>query len=480
MNALLIVLVPMFLAIIALCVRGESRRNIRRTLLITGATVHVILTCSLYFYVPPSTLNGIIVVDTLGLLFLTITSFLFILVAVYSLSYFQYEQEITKDGLSHLYSPCMLFFLASMSLTTLTSHLGLLWVAIEATTLSTAPLIYYHHNEKALEATWKYLMICSVGIALALLGVFFIASSSRGTGADLYLASMIINAKALDPHWLRIGFIFILVGFGTKMGLAPLHNWLPDAHSEAPSPVSALLSGTLLNCAFLAILRFYQVCVSAGLNLFADRLLVIFGLASLFIAAVFITGQKDYKRLLAYSSVEHMGILALAVGVGAGFGGLLHAINHSVAKVLLFLTAGQILIAYRSKSAREVTGLLKTVPVTGALFLVGGLAIIGCFPFAPFLSEFLILKQGLINGHYAVMIGYLIFLGIIFVAMTKIFLHMVQGKKRELPADGKRPTLLMIVSPAFLAVIVLILGVYIPPPLRDFITKAALLLGGSQ
>lgn len=461
----LLIIIPAALGLLTLFIRGEEKRIIRRRILMTGAALHALLTAALYFPFTSHSLNAFIALDSLGLLFLSIASFLFLLVSIYSFGYFFKETHtavaVTK-GVRHLYTPCMLFFLSAMTLATMTPHLGLLWISVEATTLACAPLIYYHHHEQALEAAWKYLLICSVGIALALLGIFFFMH----------------NARHPDPRWLRIGLILIMVGFGTKMGLAPMHTWLPDAHSEAPSPVSALLSGVLLNTAFLGILRAHQICSAAGLAEFSQTLLIFFGIFSLFTAAVFITGQRDYKRLLAYSSVEHMGILALGVGVGAGFGTLLHTINHSLAKALLFLTAGHIVLAVRSKKIAEVQGLFKTLPATGFLLLVGGLAIIGSPPFGPFLSEFLILRDGLAHGHFIVMPFYLLFLGIIFVSMSRAILGMVQGEKKELAQPMER-YFWMTLPPAVFAAIVLLLGIYLPAKLVDFLKTAARLLEAS-
>ena len=476
MIPIFLVALPTFLGVVTLLIRGEKRRKTRRLLMILGAVTHAGGTVLLYLRPGEKSFGGLIEVDPLGLLFLTITSLLFLVASIYSLGYFHHEREkYTEEGVSHLYTPCMLFFLASMTLTTVASQLGILWIAIEATTVASAPLIYYHRHHQALEAAWKYLLICSVGIAIALLGIFFVIASGKGTLSDLSVSTMIASAKSLDPRWFRVGFLLILVGFGTKMGLAPLHNWLPDAHSEAPSPVSALLSGALLNCAFLGILRFYQIAVAADLADFAGRLLTLFGLASLAVAAVFITGQRDYKRLLAYSSVEHMGVMALGLGLGAPFGSLLHAVNHSLTKGLLFLTAGQIVIAYRTKIASDVHGLLKSTPVTGLLFLIGGLAIVGSPPFSPFISEFLILKEGITQGHWVVSSIYLLFLGIIFVSMSRILLGMVQGEKREL---REQPSRLMIFPPIVLAFLVLAFGLYLPGPMVSFLKAAAGLIGG--
>ncbi|MBI4366254.1 MAG: NADH dehydrogenase FAD-containing subunit [Deltaproteobacteria bacterium] len=521
MMPLFLVIVPSGLGVVTLLIRGERRRKIRRLLMIVGALAHAAGTGLLHVRPEEGSLWGLIEVDPLGLLFLTITSLLFLIASVCSLGYFRHEYEkqetspegalrgrlhpalpveggksepcsdaqqnrrfcgvqtarapMIAEGVSHLYTPCMLFLLAAMTLTTVASHVGVLWIAIEATTIASAPLIFYHRHHRALEAAWKYLLICSVGIAIALLGIFFVIAAGKANLSDLSFSSMIAIAKSLDPRWFRVGFLLILVGFGTKMGLAPLHSWLPDAHSEAPSPVSALLSGALLNCAFLGILRFYQIACAADLAGFAGRLLILLGLTSLAVAAVFITGQRDYKRLLAYSSVEHMGIMALGIGLGASFGSLLHAVNHSLTKGLLFFTAGQILIAYRTKAVADVHGLLKTAPTTGILLLVGGLAIVGAPPFAPFISEFLIFKEGLLRGHWIVCALYLLFLGIIFVAMSRCFLGMVQGEQQELRERSSR---LMLLPPIGLAILVVVFGLYLPGPMVAFLKAAAGLIGG--
>jgi len=235
-----------------------------------------------------------------------------------------------------------------MTLVVTTTHFAVLWVAVEATTLSSAPLVYFYRRGPALEAAWKYLMICSVGIALALLGTFFlgVAGSAAVAGVPRFTVSgLAAAAPAMPRAWLRAAFVLALVGYGTKMGLAPMHTWLPDTHSQAPSPVSALLSGALLNCAFLGVLRFFQVVLASGDAAFARTLLTLLGFASIAVATAFLFGQRDFKRLLAYSSVENMGILAVGVGLGgaAAYGAMLHAVNHSFAKAGLFLVAGNVL-----------------------------------------------------------------------------------------------------------------------------------------
>ncbi|MDM7914491.1 MAG: proton-conducting transporter membrane subunit, partial [Candidatus Eisenbacteria bacterium] len=276
-------------------------------------------------------------------------------------------------------------------------------------------------------------------------------------------------------------FLLLFVGYGTKMGLAPLHAWLPDAHSEAPSLVSALLSGALLNCAFLAILRIHGVCAAAGLADFSQDLFVLFGIVSMAVAAVFIVGQTDYKRMLTYSSVEHMGIAMFGAGVGgiAGFGALLHLVNHSLTKAMLFLLAGNLLGAYKTKGASQVTGALRRLPITGALWLLGFFAITGSPPFGPFVSELSILKGLLDAGRFALAALYLLLLLIVFVAMAMVFLRMVHGAPpggaahdRAVQDRPVREKLSAVLPPAALGLVVLVLGLYVPGALRDAIVSA--------
>ena len=347
----------------------------RRMLLVLAGVAHATLTGATWVAEPAPWWGGWLGLDGLGRLFLSITSVLFLAAAVYAAAYLRREmpggREDFEEGFlfdnapEATFTACLLLFLAAMTLVTTSQAFGLLWIAVEATTLASAPLIYFHRHHRSLEATWKYLLICSVGIALALLGNFFLAVAASGhgiTSVGLVLPDLLHGASDLRVAWLRAAFLLFLVGYGTKVGLAPLHTWLPDAHSEAPSVVSALLSGALLNCALLGIMRAQQVCAAAGQAAFGQGLLIGFGLLSMGVAAVFIPGQSDYKRMLAYSSVEHMGILTLGLGLGgaATFGSMLHAVNHSLTKAALFLVAGNILAAYRSKSADDGGGASAT------------------------------------------------------------------------------------------------------------------------
>jgi hydrogenase-4 component F len=293
---------------------------------------------------------------------------------------------------------------------------------------------------------------------------------------------LIGKASVLQLPLVKVAFIFMLVGYGTKMGLAPLHSWLPDAHSEAPSVVSALLSGALLNCAFLGILRMTQVLDAAGSGDFARNLLLVFGLLSVAVATIFIVGQLDFKRMLAYSSIEHMGIQAVGIGLGGlgAFGGLLHAVNHSLAKGMLFLVAGNILAHYRTKSTKSITGVLNDLPHSGVLWMAGLFAITGTPPFGLFLSELTIIRTALDSGHFLVAIVLLAALGIIFIGMASLILGMAYGSGKARTPVRTAESIYAILPPAMLCVCVLLLGIYIPPILNDLLAEAASLLGGSR
>jgi hydrogenase-4 component F len=482
--------------------------RMRRGLLLFTAFFHALLTALCWAHPPRPVWGGWLFLDGPGLLFLGIISLLFLVVSFYTLGYLAREnwgrREDFQQGFlfTNAREPtficCQLLFLGTMTLVTMSQHFGLLWVSLEATTLVSAPLIYFHRHRRSLEATWKYVLICSVGIALALLGNFFLAVAAArdmNSSIPLVLSHLIEGAKSLHLPWLKAAFIFLLVGYGTKLGLAPMHTWLPDAHSESPSVISALLSGALLNCAFLAILRIQQVCTAAGIASFGRPSLIVMGLLSMAVAASFILGQKDFKRMLAYSSVEHMGILCLALGLGAdaGFGMMLHTVNHALTKGMLFLVAGNILSVYKSKSTLDVRGVNRVLPISGVLWVAGFLAITGSPPFGPFYSELLILKAALDQGRFFVAGMYLLLLCLVFIAMATIVLRMAQGQPAGLPEDKdssfsgsaegaaipRAELFPAVFPPMILGGLILMLGVYIPPALQSVLEQAARAVGGS-
>ena len=485
-----LILLPLVSGLAALRIRADRPR---RAWLVATAAVHALLTAVCWVWPPACAPGAWVGLDEAGRLFLSLASLLFLAAAVHVAHSLGHEargrQVEAETGSIFVNAPeavfvaCLLAFLSTMTLVAASRHLGVLWVAVEATTLATAPLIYFHRQPRSLEATWKYLLVCSVGIALALLGNFVLviasATAPGGAGGTLLVAELVARAPQLQLPWLKAAFVFLLVGYGTKMGLVPLHTWLPDAHSEAPAPVSALLSGALLNCAFLGILRAHSICAAAGLGDFSGQLLIGFGLLSMVVAAAFIVNQPDYKRMLAYSSVEHMGLLALGAGLGgaAMVGAMLHAVNHSVVKAALFMLAGNFLYAYRTKAIGRVSGALRILPVSGLLWLAGLFAITGSPPFGTFASEFTVLRAAFAQGRGWAAGVALLALAIAFVGMSKAFIGMALGRAPDGQAGVReRP-------PAYWPALVLLasslgLGLWIPRGLGRVLEQAAWLLGG--
>jgi hydrogenase-4 component F len=476
MLLVLPILVPALLGAVAWAVRGNRRQIV---FLLAGAAGHVLLVAALW--VVPAAPTALLGLDVIGQLFLTLTSLLFALAALYSVSYLR-DGTHDEPSATHRFVPAMLWFLSAMSLVTLAQHLAVLWAAIEATTLATAPLIYFYRRRPALEATWKYLLLCSVGIALALLGTFFlgIAGAAVPGGASLTLDALRAAAPGMARPWLKAGFVLAVVGYGTKMGLAPLHTWLPDAHSQAPSLVSALLSGVVLNGAFVGILRFHEVVLASGDARFAQQVLVLLGFVSIAVAAAYMVRQRDYKRLLAYSSVENMGILAAGVGLGGGatYGALLHAVNHSVAKAALFLVAGNVLRAYGTTTAADVRGVYRRLPVSGLLLLVLFLAIGGAPPFGPFMSELVVFQAALRGPSPWLGVLFIALLAVAFLGMAGVVLPMLQPGDAPATAPPVREKLLAVLSPALLAAASLVLGLRVPAFVARLVGEAAARVGG--
>jgi hydrogenase-4 component F len=413
-------------------------------------------------------------VDPLARIVLGVVALLFTCCALYAPGYLRTRSDRPNRRL------CggLLLQVAMLSLVATTDHLGLLWVALEATTLLSAPLIYFNQTPKALEAAWKFLLIGSVGIALALLGSFFLAYSALASGheSSLEFGDLVTLAPHLSKPWLHAAFVTLFVGYGTKMGLAPMHTWKPDAYGEAPGILGAMLAGGVTTGAFLAILRLLTIMHAAGESGFAQPILVFMGLLSMLFASVFMVRQKDIKRMLAYSSVEHMGILVLGAGLGglALFGALLHMINNALTKGVLFLSVGNIHRAFDSKNTDVVRGAIGRVPVSAALFLVGFLAITGSPPFGPFVSEFTIARSAFASGHFVAAGLYLALLMAVFLGMGSTVLAVVLGEPppRTSPAAPRERASLTL--PIVLALLfVLALGVYLPSLLRELLEQAA-------
>ena len=327
-------------------------------------------------------------------------------------------------------------------------------------------------------------LLLVVGIAIALFGIILTYYSALhvvpSSGSALNWSSLMLVAKDLDPAVLKLAFIFVLVGFGTKAGLAPMHTWKPDAYGEAPAPISALMAAGLVNVALYSLMRFYILVNTAAGGSFASTLFIIFGLVSMGVALPFILIQKDFKRLLAYSSVEHVGIIVFALGIGtplAYFGALLHLLNNSIAKTLLFLTAGNVRLAYKSKFMRKVTGAFKVMPVSATFLIVGVFAITGWPPFGVFISEFTIMSAAFSEGFAIPAVIFIGIVAVIFAGFIYYTARMVFGEPHTPIKGGEADTLTLWLLGVLLAGL-LLLGVYIPPPLQQCIQSAVHVLKG--
>ena len=361
------------------------------------------------------------------------------------------------------------------------TNVALMWVAIEATTITSAIIIPLKRTKASVEASWKYLLICSVGIALAFAGTvlayFDFVSTTGPLPSALDWAVLRAAAPALRPELMRLAFAFILVGYGTKAGLAPMHTWLPDAHSEAPAPLSAMMSGVLLAVAIYAIARWKSV-VDASLGpSFTNTLLVAAGLLSLVIGTFSLVIQRHYKRMLAYSSVEHIGLVAVGLALGplGTFAAFLHLVNHAVAKSMTFLLAGRILERYRTSEIAGVSGLLRAMPWTGGLFAAGVLALVGLPPFGLFLSEFLLVRAAVVTGRFVVAGTVLALLLIAFVSLLNHANRMLYGRVPDGVAVGERRGW-QVAALAACAALLVVLGVGLGWPLTGILDQTVSVL----
>lgn len=425
-------------------------------------------------------LDNWIYIDSLGAIFVGLIGVVGGLAGVYSIGYMNRELEeghITVRGYNYYHGFLHLFFF-TMLLSATTNNLILMWVAIEATTLSSAFLVGTYKHRTSLEAAWKYIVICSVGVAFGLYGTILTFADANSLLADptqaIFWSEINQHASGLNSTLMHLAFVFILIGFGTKCGLFPMHTWLPDAHSEAPSPVSAILSAVLLNCAMLVVLRYYILVSKAIGDTYPQTLLLIFGLLSVGIAALFIIMQFDIKRLLAYSSIENMGLISFAFGLGGPIGifaGLLHTINHSLAKTLLFCVSGNILQKYQTRDMNQVVGLWRVAPISAVLFAGGALALAGIPPFNVFISEFSIVVAGITAGKIELVVLCLILLTIVLAGLTMMVLKTVLGKKPEHIEQGEF-SLVSLLPMIILLVMMLIMGIYIAEPMLQLLKNA--------
>lgn len=495
----LILLIPIITAVICYMIRNSRAigyASLTGAIVLTAISMPVIVSSKSS---PIDMMNGMFYMDALSGYIMALVIFLGLASAVYSIGYLEHELYVGLTDIAGMrrYYALLHLFIFTMLLVTVSNNLALMWIAIEATTIVSSVLIGlgFTKRQLAIEAAWKYIILCTVGITFALLGTFityYASTAVMGTGGALNWTVLKGIANKLNPSTMKLAFIFVLVGYGTKAGLAPVHNWLPDAHSQAPSPISALLSGILLNTAFYGIMRFVSIVEPSTGDIFTGNLLIIFGLISIGVSSIFILVQDTYKRLLAYSSIEHMGIISLGVGIGgpAGiYGVLLHILNHALSKPLMFFASGKIQARYGSTRIENVSGVLSSMPLLGTLTFIGALSLTGTPPFNIFISEFTLLKAAVDKGLWVVVGLFLLFAVIVFYGILSGFGRMLFGSQQSAvpnpqssfsgqpAADHKLSDLLSNAVMILIALLILIMGFTVPNIIDSTIKTCINVLG---
>ena len=418
--------------------------------------------------------------DALGCVFVALIGVISLLTGWYSLSYIRHDVEVGNMGPGQVKQYYVFFslFVFSMLLVALSNNIIMMWASIEATTLATVFLVGAYNTKLSLEAAWKYVIVCTAGVAFGLYGTVLVYADAANLMSDphqaVFWTSLLPYAKQFDGTLIQIAFVFAAIGFGTKAGLFPMHTWLPDAHSEAPSPVSALLSGVLLKCAMLIVIRFYVLTVQAVGSFFPQTVMLILGLLSVCVAAFAVFTQDDLKRKLAYSSCENVGIIALCLGFGGPLGvaaALLHCVVHGFTKALMFCLSGNILMKYGTRDLKKIQGVIDVAPATAVLMCLGLFALSAFPPFALFISEVMAFVSGVVSGYLWIVIVMGIALTVVIAALVKVASKSVLGKAPEGMKKGDVP-LLAIIPEIIMACIILWFGVACPAPVLNGIESA--------
>jgi hydrogenase-4 component F len=444
------------------------------------AALLTFLTALSLFVVEPVS-GQYLLVDDLNKVFIVLTTFVGFTTSVFSASYIEHEIDIGRltPAFLRFYHAMYQALMFAMNLALVANNIGLMWVAVEVATLTTVLMVGIYRTHEALEAAWKYFILGSVGIALALFGTILVYMAARpviGEGTDAMVWTVLVSrATAFDPALLNVAFVFLLLGYGTKVGLAPLHAWLPDAHAEGPTPISAVLSGLLLNVALYALLRFKMLLAVNPGSIAPGPLMVTMGLISVIFASLMLYHRRDIKRMFAYSSIEHMGIIVFAFGMGgplANFAGLLHMTMHSLTKSAIFFAVGHIAQVKGTQKLADIGGLTVTNPVLGWGLMLGVVAIVGLPPFGIFMSEFLLVSSTFARAPWLtaiLVLGLLIALGGLFLRVGGV----VFGEVRGPSAPAEASYLPMFTHLA----LVLLAGIYLPPVLVAGFQNVARLLG---
>jgi hydrogenase-4 component F len=433
------------------------------------------LACSVTLLVHPASYGRYFQVEPLNLFFLVVLSVVLAGISVYNAD-FTLKSAVPARK-STYYSAAVLVFSAAISGVVLGANLGMMWVCLETTTITGAYLIYYKTGKEPLEAAWKYMFICSIGIAFAFVGLIFLSLAFTGSQPSLFFTDINAHAPVFNKFWLKMSFVFMAIGFGTKAGLAPVHTWLPDAYSEAPSPVSALLSAALLNSELLIIIRILKIMKIADLGGFASAFLITMGVLSVFVAAVYIIRVGNYKRMLAYSSIENMGLITISAAIGgpAAFAAVLHIAAHAFSKASLFMTSGNILKRYYTREINGVTGLLKADPKAGWSWIAGFILLCGIPPSPIFLSEFIMIRTMFGRGMWWLAVPVMLLVTIVIYGMASTMFKMSFGNPQKGISQERFNILNYAGQFVFIAVLCL-LGIYMPKAISDLITAAASLM----
>ena len=468
--------------LLACLIIGIFKKDFLNTLMLNVyALIHLLISvfaCLGIDLIPLWKSSSFFAINSRNVIFLLVMSVVFLAVAMYNNAYIENEEAPPKK-LRH-YTYMVLFFVLSMTGAILSTNLGVSWVFIEGTTLASGYLIYFHKTKHSIEAAWKYVFICSIGIALAFVGIILLTFAT-GNMNSLNFVDLYANAQSFNPFWLKLAFVFIMFGIGTKMGLAPVHFWLPDAHAEAPSPISALLSATLLNTAFLMIMNVFGIMTAANCDNYARIMMLAMGFLSLFITAVFVYHINNYKRMLAYSSIENMGILIIGLAIGgvASIAAIIHLIGHSLIKASFFLTSGNILQIYSTKKIKSVSGLLDIDKKTGWLWILSFLGIAAFPPSMLFVSEFMIVKSLFAQHKIGICLVFLLLLTIILYGLAKAtikmaYLPVVEEKRESLNIALKTLDYRMYLPQIVMLSLAFILGILMPESLVSLIEKTVI------
>ncbi len=474
-------LAPFASVVVALGMLGLRSPQMMAVLDVAGSVATLALTLAVALAVRQAgaVALGPLRADAVTVPFILLVGLLAVATSIYSVGWMKKALErgdFHAQTLRYYYA-LLHAFIATMLVTVLADNLGVLWIAMEGTTITSAVLVGFHGNRLSLEAAWKYIIVTTIGISFGLFGtvlVYAAAAHVQGDVGAMSWSRIASIAPRLDPGIVRIGFVFVIVGYGTKAGLAPVHMWLPDAHSQAPTPVSALLSGALIKCALYGIIRFHTIARGACGPEFSGRLLLLFGLVSVVVATPFILAQRDFKRLLGYHSIEHVGIIALGLGFGGRigtYGALLHVINHGVTKALVFFVAGDSIGRYGTRDMHDIRGILRVAPWAGTLLMLGAFCLAGTPPFSIFVSELMVLRAGIGGSHWLPVALFLLMVTIIFAGLIHHAGRMAFGEAASSVPRGPEAAA-PIAGMLILAGVMLLFGLFLPAELDGMLARA--------